>query len=64
MNGCCDVVTLTVSWVVDVFDHGEHIHKSSIKNSTCEQANEALNEAKKGLKDIQCLHDLGHFKVV
>lgn len=33
MNGCCDVVSLSVSRVVDVFDHGIHIHITSFKNS-------------------------------
>lgn len=32
MDGSCDVVSLRVSWVVDVSDHGVDVHTPSFKN--------------------------------
>lgn len=32
MDGSCDVVSLWVSWVVDVFDHGVDVHTASFEN--------------------------------
>lgn len=34
MNSSNDVASFSVSWVVDVFNHGEDVHASSFKNST------------------------------
>lgn len=34
MNRCRDVVSVTVSGVVDVSNHAEHLHQPAFENST------------------------------
>lgn len=37
VNSGNDVAGFSVSWVVDVFNHGEDVYVFSFKNSTCRE---------------------------